>query len=161
MPSHNRSINMYIQNSHTHTHAHTHTHTYTIFLRSFFFDMLWVGNEQQAPEKYRSLLRNMQVSFVGPFSKRDVNFKELRRVTHTHMCVCIIVCHNYGWATLCRLPRNIRLFCKRALHKQGFFCIKGSSAKETCISECMHVYVYIYKLIYIYMHNICKSDRYL
>jgi len=59
---------------------------------------------------------------------------------YTYICVCVYICiytymyiciytrtYVYGLATISRMLKNIRLFCKRALQKRPVFC------KETCI----------------------------
>ena len=65
-----------------------------------------------------------------------------KNISFTHVCVNDVMCTNesawctfewvpshvrYGVATISRLPKNIGLFCKRALQKRPVFC------KETCI----------------------------
>jgi len=37
------------------------------------YGIIWGGYDQQAPEKYRSLVQNI-VSFIGLFCKRDLYF---------------------------------------------------------------------------------------
>jgi len=58
-----------------------------------------------------------------------------------HTCIGLTV-NTYGVAKPGRLPKNIGLFCKRALYKRLY------SAKEPCKRDYQQAYEYIYVYIW-------------
>ena len=78
----------------------------SLFFHSLCFDIIWSwGNAR------------MQFSFLDADIHPDLSISTMFR-SHILLSSFVLILFSYEGATICRLPDNIGLFCKRALQKR-------------------------------------------